>query len=151
MKNTSKLSIFFFFTFTVLLCFGSYKDAINPSYFIIGYSNGKHLLCLTNSEYYKGKKVTHFNQVEKKDSVKMNVYPNPAITDFVMINLEIYVNSDIIIYGYQEKKSKSVLYEGKLMRGSNKINLNLKEFNKGVVFIDVRVNNAIYNSKLIKL
>lgn len=88
--------------------------------------------------------------IQKKEDIMFGIFPNP-FSDELNVTYEILKasNTQIEIYDLigNRLKLQNILQE----KGVNKINISTEDFITGAYFLRIKINDEIYNSKLIKL
>ncbi len=80
---------------------------------------------------------------------QINIYPQP-VTNLLIIEYEAFVNAETIvadIYNISGSKIFTYTVEGP---SNNKVEIDFSEWNKGVYFIRLKVNNRLFTEKVIK-
>lgn len=97
------------------------------------------------AEGYPVTNVLGINTNMKSSKIKFNISPNPC-SSYVDIEIEDIINNSflriITITGL-------IIYEKKLQKGKNRLNIDVSEYNKGIYILQAEINNTTQTEKLI--
>lgn len=114
----------------------------------------------TNNKYYSGFHVeasystqvtTDVLPIETPKISNFKCLPNPVINETV-VKIGLIKNSELslILYDFTGKKLKT-LFDGKLLKGENKLSFNLGDLPKGIYFLNLRSKFDNKSIKILKL
>ena len=118
---------------------------------IIEFSNGKHWMAFDLQKYI-GDDIGKKHPDEKfKDEIDFNLFPNPVTSEKATLSFSLEKKSDVKIYGHGEGGNKIDLFDDILCPGKHNIDLNLSDFDRGMILLYPEIDGKIYCVKAIKM
>ena len=131
--------------------FGNELSKAESRVTIIEFSNGKHWMAFDLQKYIgEGADKKHSDD-KFKDEIDFTLFPNPVISENATLSFVLENISDVKIYDYGKDGNRINLFEDTLHQGKHNIDINLSDFDRGMIILYPEIDGKTYCVKAIKM
>jgi hypothetical protein len=145
-----------FIAILVIICLNAKVVNSQPIMTVFHFLNGKASLTLNETPFKKLldkatlRSKNHSNVSIELQNTEIKIIPNPVISQ-AKVTFELYKNSQVKIFAYDNNSQKKDCFDGFLNQGSHDIMINLTDFNRGLVIFYFEIEGKVFTFNSIKI